>query len=101
MQPILGKCKDVPNFIYGIARQIADERGIDGKLHRYWAKDLCLRSATDFTQSNASATAQQPWPPCPAACAAIGRTRKPQLRSLSRNPNDLLSPAHPHSHPTP
>ena len=58
MQPNLGNYKDVPDFIYGITREIWEERGIGGKLDRYYAKDILLRAATGFTGSNDGVTAQ-------------------------------------------
>lgn len=54
----LGSYKDVPDFIYGITREIWEDRGIGGKLDRYYAPDILLRAATGFTGSNTGVTAQ-------------------------------------------
>ena len=58
MQPNLGNYNSVPDFIYGITREIWEDRGIGGKLDRYYAKDILLRAATGFTGSNDGVTAQ-------------------------------------------
>ncbi len=54
----LGSYASVPDFIYGITREIWEDRGIGGKLDRYYAPDILLRAATGFTGSNAGVTAQ-------------------------------------------
>ncbi len=54
----LGSYKDVPAFIYGITREIWEDRGIGGKLQSYYAPNILLRAATGFTNSNAGVTAQ-------------------------------------------
>lgn len=54
----LGLYKDVPDFIYGITREIWEDRGIGGKLQKYYAPDILLRAATGFTDSNHGVTAQ-------------------------------------------
>lgn len=58
MQPITGSYASVPDFIYGITREIWEDRGIGGKLDRYYAPDILLRAATGFTGSNQGVTAQ-------------------------------------------
>ena len=58
MQLNLGKYVSVPEFIYGITREIWEDRGIGGKLDQYYAKDILLRAATGFTASNDGVTAQ-------------------------------------------
>ena len=58
MKPDLGSYSSVPEFIYGITREIWEERGIGGKLDRYYAPDILLRAATGFTDSNSGVTAQ-------------------------------------------
>ena len=57
-QPDTGSYASVPDFIYGITREIWEERGIGGKLDKYYAPDILLRAATGFTGSNAGVTAQ-------------------------------------------
>lgn len=54
----LGSYKDVPDFIYGITREIWEDRGIGSKLQKYYAPDILLRAATGFTDSNHGVTAQ-------------------------------------------
>ena len=49
----LGAYASVPDFIYGITREIWEDRGIGGKLAKYYAPDILLRAATGFTGSNA------------------------------------------------
>ena len=58
MKPDLGTYKSVPDFIYGITREIWEDRGIGGKLDTYYAPDILLRAATGFTDSNQGVTAQ-------------------------------------------
>ena len=54
----LGSYATVPDFIYGITREIWEERGIGGKLDRYYASNILLRAPTGFTNSNRGVTAQ-------------------------------------------
>ena len=54
----LGLYSDVPEFIYGITREIWEDRGIGGKLKKYYAPNILLRAATGFTGSNNGVTAQ-------------------------------------------
>lgn len=54
----LGSYENVPDFIYGITREIWEDRGIGGKLQKYYAPDILLRAATGFTDSNDGVTAQ-------------------------------------------
>jgi predicted ester cyclase len=49
---------NVPDFIYGITREIWEGRGIGKKLDLYYAKDIKLRAATGYTGSNQGVTAQ-------------------------------------------
>ncbi len=58
MPPRTGHYKDVPEFIYGITREIWEDRGIGGKLDRYYAPDILLRAPTGLTTSNAGVTSQ-------------------------------------------
>ncbi len=58
MQPDLGTYTSVPDFIYGITREIWEDRGIGGKLDKYYARDILLRAATGFTGSNEGVAAQ-------------------------------------------
>ena len=58
MRPNVGAYKDVPDFIYGITREIWEDRGIGGKLDRYYAPDILLRAPTGLTTSNQGVTAQ-------------------------------------------
>ena len=58
MKPDLGSYTSVPDFIYGITREIWEDRGIGGKLDRYYAPDILLRAPTGFTNSNRGVTAQ-------------------------------------------
>ena len=58
MPPRTGQYKDVPSFIYGVTREIWEDRGIGGKLDLYYAPDILLRAPTGLTTSNAGVTAQ-------------------------------------------
>lgn len=58
MTPRVGQYRDIPDFIYGITREIWEDRGIGGKLDRYYAPDILLRAATGLTTDNAGVTAQ-------------------------------------------
>ncbi len=58
MPPNVGSYRDVPDFIYGITREIWEDRGIGGKLDRYYAPDILLRAPTGLTTSNIGVTAQ-------------------------------------------
>ena len=57
-KPDTGSYSSVPDFIYGITREIWEDRGIGGKLEQYYAPDILLRAATGFTGSNQGVTAQ-------------------------------------------
>ena len=48
----------VPDFIYGITREIWEDRGVGSKLDAYYAKDIALRAPTGFTNSNTGVEAQ-------------------------------------------
>ena len=54
----LGGYATVPEFIYGITREIWEDRGIGGKLDKYYANDILLRAPTGFINSNRGVTAQ-------------------------------------------
>lgn len=54
----LGTYASVPDFIYGITREIWEDRGIGSKLDQYYAPDILLRAATGFTGSNAGVASQ-------------------------------------------
>lgn len=58
MQPKLGAYADVPAFIYGITREIWEDRGVGAKLDHLYAPEILLRAPTGFTGSNAGVTAQ-------------------------------------------
>ncbi len=45
MNPIVGDYGDVPDFIYGITREIWEGRGIGGKLDRYYGATCLVRAA--------------------------------------------------------
>ena len=54
----LGSYGTVPDFIYGITREIWEERGIGAGLQRYYAADVVLRAATGMTTSRSGVVAQ-------------------------------------------
>lgn len=54
----LGSYKSVPDFVYGMTREIWEDRGIGGKLQQYYARDVLVRAATGLTVGNAGVTAQ-------------------------------------------
>ena len=54
----LGRYTDVADFIYGITREIWEDRGIGGKLERYYHPQILLRAPTGFTLGNVGVTAQ-------------------------------------------
>ncbi len=58
MPPKLGQYATVPDFIYGMTREIWEDRGIGAKLDRYYAPNILLRAATGLTTSNKGVTAQ-------------------------------------------
>ncbi len=58
LKPNTGTYASVPDFIYGITREIWEDRGIGGKLDKYYASDILLRAPTGFTNSNRGVTAQ-------------------------------------------
>ena len=49
---------DVPSFIYGITREIWENRGIGGKLEQLYAPAIILRAPTGLTTDNTGVTAQ-------------------------------------------
>jgi len=49
---------DVPSFIYGITREIWEDRGIGGKLNQLYAPNILLRAPTGLTTDNTSVTSQ-------------------------------------------
>ena len=58
MDPVIGDYADVPAFIYGITREIWEDRGIGGKLERLYAPKVLVRAATGLTADNKGVTAQ-------------------------------------------
>ena len=58
MEPVLNGYKDVPSFIYGITREIWEDRGIGGKLAGLYAPGVLVRAATGLTADNTGVTAQ-------------------------------------------
>ena len=58
MKPKLAHYASVPDFIYGITREIWEDRGIGGKLDTYYAVDCLVRAATGVTTDNKGVTAQ-------------------------------------------
>lgn len=58
MSPTVGDYKDVPDFIYGITREIWEDRGIGGKLQRYYGANCLVRAATGLAADNKDVTAQ-------------------------------------------
>ena len=57
-RPGLGAYASVPDFIYGITREIWEDRGIGAKLDRYYAVNILLRAPTGLTDSSAGVVAQ-------------------------------------------
>ena len=49
---------DVPAFIYGITREIWEDRGIGGKLDKYYGADCLVRAPTGLTADNTGVLAQ-------------------------------------------
>ena len=58
MSPKTPGYPDVPSFIYGITREIWEDRGIGGKLEQLYAPDIILRAPTGLTTDNTGVTAQ-------------------------------------------
>ena len=58
VEPVIGAYKDVPDFIYGITREIWEDRGIGGKLEGLYAPRVLVRAATGLTSDNTGVTAQ-------------------------------------------
>ena len=54
----IGNYNDVPDFIYGITREIWEDRGIGGKIKSYYADDCLVRAATGIATDNLGVTAQ-------------------------------------------
>lgn len=52
MSPIIGAYRDVPDFIYGITREIWEDRGVGGKLDRYYGANCLVRAATGLAADN-------------------------------------------------
>ena len=57
-RPDLGSHRNVPEFIYGITREIWEERGVGGKLDKYYAPDILLRAPTGLTVGNQDVVSQ-------------------------------------------
>jgi hypothetical protein len=49
---------NVPDFIYGITREIWEDRGVGAKLQKYYASDCLVRAATGLAADNLDVTAQ-------------------------------------------
>lgn len=49
---------DVPSFIYGITREIWEDRGIGGKLEHLYAPGILLRAPTGLTTDNTGVVSQ-------------------------------------------
>ncbi len=58
MTPIIGEYPNVPEFIYGITREIWEDRGVGGKLDRYYGPTCLVRAATGLAADNKDVTAQ-------------------------------------------
>ena len=58
MTPAVGDYANVPEFIYGITREIWEDRGIGGKLDKYYAPQCLVRAATGLTADNTGVKAQ-------------------------------------------
>jgi len=58
MNPQTGQYANVPDYIYGVTREIWEDRGIGGKLEKYYAADCLVRAATGLTPDNSGVTAQ-------------------------------------------
>ncbi len=56
--PVLNGYADVPSFIYGITREIWEDRGVGGKLAGLYAPHVLVRAATGLTADNTGVTAQ-------------------------------------------
>lgn len=54
----LGAYATVPDFIYGITREIWEDRGIGGKLDGLYAPQVLVRAATGLTADNTGVTSQ-------------------------------------------
>ena len=54
----IGHYATVPDFIYGITREIWEDRGLGGKLQKYYAADCLVRAATGLAADNLDVTAQ-------------------------------------------
>ena len=58
MPPLTPGYPDVPSFIYGITREIWEDRGIGGKLDAYYAADCLVRAPTGLTADNTGVLSQ-------------------------------------------
>lgn len=58
MSPQVSPYFSVPEFIYGITREIWEDRGLQSKLKRYYAPNIALRAATGFTNTSAGVLSQ-------------------------------------------
>ncbi len=58
MNPTLNGYADVPSFIYGITREIWEDRGVGGKLAGLYAPKILLRAATGLTTDNTGVVSQ-------------------------------------------
>jgi predicted ester cyclase len=58
MTPDTGSYANVPDFVYGVTREIWEDRGIGGKLDRHYAPNCLVRAATGLAADNKDVTAQ-------------------------------------------
>ena len=58
MSPNTPGYPDVPGFIYGITREIWEDRGIGGKLEHMYTPDILLRAPTGLTTDNTGVISQ-------------------------------------------
>ena len=89
MQPVTGDYKSVPDFIYGITREIWEDRGVGGKLDRYYGANCLVRAATGLAADNKDVTAQNPRHPAPIPRPPTdrrGRDLDPATRTAPSSP---------------
>ena len=58
LAPALAGYRSVPDYIYGITREIWEDRGVGGKLAKYYAADIIVRAPTGLTMGDGGVTAQ-------------------------------------------
>jgi predicted ester cyclase len=52
LKPVIGDYANAPDFVYGITREIWEDRGIGGKLDKYYAANCLVRAATGLAADN-------------------------------------------------